>query len=380
MLISIKEKINRHLSNIPGWRTNRKIIVIESDDWGSIRMSSKKAFKNLKEAGIAVDKNHYNTNDGLESNEDLQFLMEVLSSHKDKTGRPPVITGANIVANPDFEKIKAHDFTEYFYEPVIETCKRYPTHDKILALWNTGIKDRLLVPEFHGREHLNTQRWLKSLQIGCEATHLAFVNGVTGISKGMAGENLPKYQAAFDIDTIEDLDYQKEVIQTGTDIFEQLYGYRAKFFIPTNGPFNNILEETVKACGIDYLGTGKIQVEPLGNDRYKKHFRYLGKQENGLTYLTRNCFFEPNSSKYSSSKDWVNDCLKEIEIAFKWNKPATISTHRVNYIGWLNSDNRDNGLKKLEQLLKQILIKWPKIEFLTTSELGEIIKKSRMKS
>ena len=35
------------ITNIKGWRTNRKIVVIESDDWGTIRMSSKEAFNSL---------------------------------------------------------------------------------------------------------------------------------------------------------------------------------------------------------------------------------------------------------------------------------------------------------------------------------------------
>jgi len=34
------KSIKSHLLNLPGWHTNRKIVVIESDDWGSIRMSS----------------------------------------------------------------------------------------------------------------------------------------------------------------------------------------------------------------------------------------------------------------------------------------------------------------------------------------------------
>ncbi|NTW32234.1 MAG: hypothetical protein HGB12_06370 [Bacteroidetes bacterium] len=34
-------------SNIPGWRTDRKILVIESDDWGSIRMPSKETYSGL---------------------------------------------------------------------------------------------------------------------------------------------------------------------------------------------------------------------------------------------------------------------------------------------------------------------------------------------
>jgi hypothetical protein len=39
MLSEIKQNLSRNLSNLPGWRTNRHIIVMESDDWGSIRMS-----------------------------------------------------------------------------------------------------------------------------------------------------------------------------------------------------------------------------------------------------------------------------------------------------------------------------------------------------
>ncbi|NOR28396.1 MAG: hypothetical protein GQ540_07695 [Lutibacter sp.] len=370
--------IKRNISNLPGWRTKRHIIVIESDDWGSIRMSSKENFESLKRGGINVGNNHYNTNDALESNSDLELLMELLSKHKDASGKSVVITGVNIVANPNFEKIKKNGFSKYEYELYTETCKRYPEHDRVHNLWQEGIKQRLLVPEFHGREHVNVQRWMKALQKGCKSTHLAFEHGVTGISSGIHGENIEGYQAAFDIDTLDNIEYQKEVLETGLDCFEQLYGYKATFFVPPNGPFNNNLEKTVKEEGINYLGTGKIQLEPLGNGQFKKHFRYLGKKNNdGLIYMTRNAFFEPNSWEHPQTKDWVNDCLKEIEIAFRWHKPATISSHRTNYIGWLNANNRSNGLKKLDELLKKIIIKWPDVEFMTSSELGDIITKRR---
>ena len=49
-----KSLLSVHASNIPGWCTNRKIVVIESDDWGSIRMSSLEAFKKLLKAGTAI--------------------------------------------------------------------------------------------------------------------------------------------------------------------------------------------------------------------------------------------------------------------------------------------------------------------------------------
>ena len=99
-------------------------------------------------------------------------------------------------------------------------------------------------------------------------------------------------------------------------------------------------------------------------------------RSNNLLYLTRNVVFEPCSFEYPENKDWVMDTLNDIDIAFKWKKPATISTHRVNYIGWLNPKNRSKGLKCLDELLKNILKKWPDVIFLTSVELGELILKS----
>ncbi len=66
------------------------------------------------------------------------------------------------------------------------------------------------------------------------------------------------------------------------------------------------------------------------------------KNSDGLRYLTRNSFFEPSQA----GSDWVNNCLNDIANAFKWNKPAVISSHRVNYIGSLFPENRENGLDR----------------------------------
>lgn len=376
----LKSALRVNVSNIPGWRTNRHIVVIESDDWGSIRMSSIENFNRMLKAGMPVDKSHYNLYDALECNDDLIALMETLSKFKDVTGRPPVFTGVNVVANPDFEKIKQNGFLEYVYEPYTETCKRYDNHEKVYELWKEAIAKRLIVPIFHGREHLNAQFWLRALQMGDKSTLLGFENEVTGMP-GIKGEKLPDFLAAFDIDTVEDLPYQKEVIKTGLDLFEQLYGYRSKYFVPTNGPFNNSLEKDLFDAGIRYINTGKKQREPLGNGQYRVNTRFLGdKNQFGQIYLTRNCFFEPAATGFEvpMNYNWIDFCLKEIEIAFRWHKPATISSHRVNYIGYLHPENRENSLRQLSELFSRMLKRWPDIEFMTSSELGDLIASSRV--
>jgi hypothetical protein len=96
------------------------------------------------------------------------------------------------------------------------------------------------------------------------------------------------------------------------------------------------------------------------------------KNKFGQRFIKRNCFFEPSGR----DKDWVDSCLRDIELAFRYGKPAVISTHRVNYVGDRNADNRDFGLKQLDKLIKLMLLKWPDIEFTNTPKLFDYFDKN----
>jgi len=375
--MSLIANVKRNISNIPGWRTSKKIVVIESDDWGSIRMSSSDSYSRMLKSGFPVDGSHYTKYDSLECNDDLSNLYELLSKYKDIHSRNPVFTAVSIVGNPDFKKILDSDFKSYYFEPFTETLKKYPNHDNVYSLYKEGIEKRLFVPVFHGREHLNVKRWMTDLQNGNKSVIQAFYEGVTGIDRGINNELLSDFQAAFDIDKPEDTEYLKEVLYEGLKLFKNLFDYDAKYFVPTNGPFNNLLESILYENKVQFINSAKKQIEPLGNQKFKTNVRFLG-QKNSLNqrYITRNCFFEPSSPGNMNAEEWINLCIKEIEIAFRWNKPAIISSHRVNFVGHLDPKNRKIGLKSLDNLLKKITKKWPNIEFMTTVELGDIINKN----
>src|SRR5512145_1970748 len=151
----LMQKLSRIVTNLRGWRTNRKIVVIESDDWGSIRMPSKEVYQICLKAGYPVDKIAYERYDSLLSQEDLELLFSLLLSLHDKNGNHPVFTANCVVANPDFEKIKHDDFQNYHYELITETFKRYPKHQNNFEIWKKGVQDRIFMPQFHAREHLN---------------------------------------------------------------------------------------------------------------------------------------------------------------------------------------------------------------------------------
>ena len=139
--------------NLPGWRTRRKILVIESDDWGSIRMPSREVYQKCLKAGYPVDQSEYERVDSLASEEDLELLFDLLLSFRDLHGNHPVLTANCLVANPDFERIKEAKFREYHYESILDTFKKYPAHQGNFTLWKKAM----------GRSMM----WLKRSVLNC---------------------------------------------------------------------------------------------------------------------------------------------------------------------------------------------------------------------
>jgi hypothetical protein len=68
--------------------------------------------------------------------------------------------------------------------------------------------------------------------------------------------------------------------------------------------------------------------------------------------------------------------LKKAKMAFWFNKPLIISMHRINFVGGLSETNRTQNLKQLEELLTQLIIKYPKIQFINSDQLLKKISDS----
>lgn len=369
----IKDLIRKNLSNIPGWRTNRKIVVIESDDWGSVRILDKKAYEALKQKGLNVDHKRIDQVDTLESNEDLELLFDVLNLVKDMNGHPAKFTPMCLLGNPDFEKIKDGEFKEYHFQPLTDTIKGYPNSNRILDFWKEGAQTKIFEPQLHGREHLNVRRYMNILQHheGKEGLRFALEHHSVGPS-AYKGITYPNYLGALHPITKNEIEELKTHLLQAGQLFEDYLGYKPKVFVAPNAEEPQQLEKTLKEIGVQYLTRSKRRIYPKGDGVFGKEWNFIGKtnQHNQLI-LNRNAFFEP--TKFSTSKG-VDSCLSEIKSAFFWGKPAVISSHRANYVSGVQVNNRSEGLKSLETLLKSICKIWPDVEFMTSSELGATIK------
>ena len=366
----------KELYNIPGWRTKRHLVVIESDDWGSIRMPSRKVYEEFLKRGIRVDQDPYCRYDAIASPADLQDLFEILHSVKDKNGNPAVLTANTLMANPVFEEIRNSDFQRYFFEPFTKTLADRDG-DSTFKVWKQGMSDHVFWPQFHGREHLNVKKWLGVLQKGESVTRTAFDLGTWGLTE-LADPSIKEYyMSAFCSGLDCDITQYDAIITEGLEMFREIFGFSSESFIATTYEWSPKIEPGLKRNGIRYIQGAITQKIPVDDDNVVR-VKYNGFQgsrtKHGLIRLFRNCFFEPSTNP---NHDYLSDCLRRIEIAFKWNKAANICAHRLNFIGAIDPSNKDRNLPLFRNLLKEIVKRWPDVEFISSDQLGRIIEETR---
>lgn len=368
--------LTHYLTQLPGFHTGRRIVVIESDDWGSIRMPSRTVRDRLTREGFTIDRCAFSTYDCLASSDDLEALFDVLTSVKDSRGRYAVVTANAVTCNPDFERIKADHYEHYYSEPFTETLKRYPaSHRLSFRLWQQGIKLGIFHPELHGREHLNVTRWLTALQAGDPVTRMSFDQQHFGLSDKTTDRLRVRYMDAFCNTSAESQATEKEIIEQATALFTELFGYRPASFIAPCYIWRDSLEQSLADNGITQIQGLSLQQIPVSTDpvQVKTRFHYTGQRNLlGQHYTVRNAFFEPY--KDNTSDRWTAECLRRIAVAFRMRKPAVISSHRINFIGSIEPEFRDRNLQLFRELLLGIVKQWPDVEFMSSRELGELIE------
>lgn len=372
----MKQIIANNIKNISGWRTNRKLVVFSIDDYGNVRLGSKAALENLQNDNIPFT-SHFDRLDTLETRDDLESLYTVLSSVQDKHGNPAVFTPYALSCNIDFDAMSNNGYSEYAYELLPKTYEKLSLKDSkaykgTWELWKEGIDKGLMKPQFHGREHFNlnifndllskrSENLLKVLKQDSYVSipeHLDYKNGWT---------------AAYSFNEKVETEHFLDNVEAGLKRFNEVYGYESKVFTPPAQQFPLHLEPGLSDLGVKFIDQPRRLNRHLGNGEYVMEKHILGGGTT-MTELVRNVVFEPTSAHISN---WADFTFKQIEAAFFWKKPANISSHRVNFCGYIDENNRKIGLTALKQLLDKIVTRWPEVEFISADQLGDIISKEK---
>lgn len=362
-------KIKKHIINVRGPRLKEKLLVLESDDWGSIRIPDSERQTALVRKGLISPSDPFSRYDTLENADDLDRLKQVLSSTRDVEGRPAVMTANTVMGNPDFEAIRAADFSTYHFERFDTTYQKYGYADAMQSFRN-AIEAGTIYPQFHAREHLNVPLWMRLLRDGDEAFRYAFDLACFSIDYKDASNRRSNLMAAFDSNGPEDRLFVNDAISDGLRLFEEVFGFPSVSAIAPCYVWDSQVETALQHEGVSVLQGSKFQFSPVaGAAHFQKIYHYNGQHNaSGQLYLSRNGLFEP---ALSPKTDWVAKALESIAIAFAWGKPAVIGTHRLNYVGGLDLQMRDGNLDKLATLLAMVKKKWPDIRFVHSAGLAQ---------
>jgi hypothetical protein len=371
----LKTTIFNHLKNIAGWRTNRKILVFSVDDYGNVRLDSKNARDNLTNAGLQI-KSYFDQYDSLESSLDLEALYDVLTSVKDKNNSHAVFTPYAVPCNLDFESIVENDFSKIEIETLPITYKklesRYPSsYTGTWDLWQQGISEKILLPQFHGREHFNFKTIDNRLKTSDKDLIFSIRNrSLTGLT---LQPNELQFSVTFAYKDFSDNKFLESVITDGLNKFEEVFGYRATCFMPPSATISSYHHKLLSKCGIKSMDTYVYKRHSYSDNLEKKEFRWLGKQVEKLdmSFIVRNAVFEPAQESNALEK-----CKCMIDAAFRMNKPAIVSSHRINFVGFIDESIRKNSLTELKNLLNWIIKKFPDVEFMGMDSLQNIIRRT----
>ena len=276
--------------------------------------------------------------------------------------------------------MEAEKYERYIYELLPETYKKLAGKDPkaysgAWELWQEGLEKGLMKAQFHGREHLNLKVFEEKIRTKDFEVLTALKNrSYTSISS--SGYSTIGYTAAFEFWDFNENDRFPKIIEEGLKAFKKVFGYASTHFNPPGGREHPVIHKALKANGIKYSDTPFLKQEHRGRGKYNRILNYTGKQsKEGLIYQVRNVVFEPANNPKENSVDLA---LKQIETAFRWHRPAIISSHRINFCGHIDPLNRRSGLHALSDLLQGIIKKWPEVEFMAADELGDLISKSKI--
>lgn len=358
----------RVIESIFSPKFSEKIVIIESDDWGSIRTSNKESYDFLLDKGYKMDNSPY-SKDALESNTDLEELYNTLLKFKGGDGNHPVFTANIIMGNPDFNKIKEDNFKKYYYQNVKETCSSYKSSDKVIDLWKNGLNNGIFMPQLHAREHVKYWTWIEDLLLSKNEALLTFDLSMCGVpekvSKSKTSYFNPIYVSSKELKNYNiNLD---KLVGDGANLFQKEFGFKSKTVIAPNCTWIDEVEKLWEKNHIKYIQGGYLQDNYNSILRHIPHFLAQKSDVTNMRYMVRNCSFEPS---YTNNSDQWRKTLKQVDNAFNNNFPAIISSHRVNYIGRIDPKNRENGLTQLTQLLDGILKKHPETIFLDSASFA----------
>lgn len=307
-------------------------LVIESDDWGAGPLAQAAA---------------------------LDDVARVLQRHRDAQGRQPVFSLALVLAVPDGPAIAARGG---YHRSELDAPRFLP----LLQALRRGEAQGVFAFQLHGLEHYwpaalrdhadpAIQRWLRQPE---PAVTEALPPPLQ--SRWVDACVLPSTPHA-----IEDIE---AAVADEVQVYERIFGQPPRVVVPPTFVWTRHVEAAWARRGVQFVVTPGWRYVARGADALPGGDEgpfVNGDRAGGIVYLVRTDYFEPLRGRGAAH------AVRAICRAAQEGRPCVLENHRDNF---LDAAERDRSLAELDTLLTQALAAQPALRFLSTAELGRIIR------
>ncbi|MCD6359865.1 MAG: hypothetical protein J7M38_03305 [Armatimonadetes bacterium] len=333
--------------------SRHKVICFESDDWGCCCWAPTPAALQRISAIPQVREDFARRRlwqwvDGsLETPEDVIALCDFLESFTGADGRPVVFTPCYIVANPDYEAMAEDGMSRYHDITIDRGVPSAWERGDFVAPAREGIRRGVWRPEYHARlHHTQPYLWLETVRDGHPEAAPLFEEQIFQQSAMR-----PEYEQM-------DEPTRREWIEGGMRAFERAFGYLPECAI--NCDADDVTEGIWWQWGVRTRLNRQPQEGAAGPSPHTE-----------MTWLRRNAHLEPLGVDDEYAARGFTGCWREIQQAWAAGEPAIVSTHRKNYVSFVDEQQRQ-GYMQLEMLLVEVADTYPETVFLTSAEIGQL--------
>lgn len=309
------------------------ILIIESDDWGPGPLAQAVA---------------------------LRDIAQVLARYRDQTDRAPVMSLALVLAVPDGPAIEA----DGRYHRV---CLDDPCFASIMSALREGQARGVFALQLHGMEHF----WPATLMASADAGVADWLRQPLPATT----ERLPSHLQSrwVDAGTLPSMAHAAEAVREAVEqevrAFERIFGMPPRVVVPPTFVWTHEVERAWAAQGIECIVTPGWRYTRRNADGLPGGDEgpiASGDRIGAVTYLARTDYFEP-----VRGRDAVH-ALRCLDRAWSEGRPCLLENHRDNFLG--DAQQAQRGLTELDTLYREALAKHQNLRFISTWELGRILR------
>jgi hypothetical protein len=342
----------------------RPLVLLQSDDWGRVGVRDHEGYEQLRARGIRLGEHPYDFYT-LETAGDVTALREVLSRHRDATGRSACMVMNFLSANLDFGKMALDDFQKIYLRPLQEGLPGRWQRPGLFEAYREGISAGVFYPALHGLTHFCLAAVESALNRNEERAHAlrtlwqAETPYIYWRMPWVGYEyNNPEHpQRGF-----LPLPTQVELIEQAVEFFRKFFGCDPR---TACAPGYRANEDTRSAwrkqgIGIAQNGTGGSKFPSM--------------DVTGMLSLYRTVDFEPSQSEVS-----VENCVLLANENFARGIPFIVSVHSINFHSSLK-DFRSDTLTQLDQLLSALERAHPDLLYVHDEDVYSLVDRGNFTS